>query len=343
MSFVETDTLTHKMILQQKFELYKQKIDDSINTFRLPKGGPATLYEPFQYLLDGGGKRLRPLLTLAATSVGDGNYEEALSSGIAIEILHNFTLVHDDIMDKAPIRRGRETIHSKWNEAVGVLTGDVMMGYAYKLLGVYSNHTNFSSILDAFTTGLIEVCEGQAFDLEFHDTISNNNFVGKKEYLKMIEKKTAKLLEMSAVIGGLIANCSAEQILALRSYALNLGIGFQIQDDYLDLYGEQETLGKKIGKDLIEGKKTFQIVSAIELATKPEHKKFLEYYCTNKGISEQEIPIMKEIFEELLIKEVSTSTAERYFQASQESIKLFSDNAKKELEFFLTLLANRAF
>lgn len=343
MSFIETDTLTHKMILQQKFELYKQKIDDSINTFRLPNGGPTTLYEPFQYLLDGGGKRLRPILTLAATSVGNGNYEEALSSGIAIEILHNFTLVHDDIMDKAPIRRGRETIHSKWNEAVGVLTGDVMMGYAYKLLGVYSNHNNFSLILDAFTTGLIEVCEGQAFDLEFHDSISNNNNVGKNEYLKMIEKKTAKLLEMSAVIGGLIANCSNEQISSLRTFALNLGIGFQIQDDYLDLYGEQEKVGKKIGKDLIEGKKTFQIVSAIELATKPEHKKFLEYYCSNKGITEQEIPYMKEIFEDLSIEEVSINTAERYFATSQESIKLFSDNARNELEFFLTLLANRAF
>lgn len=343
MLYIESDTQSHQMIFQQKFELYKQKIDDSLTRLSLPANGPSTLYEPFQYLLDGGGKRLRPLLTLAATSVGDGNYEEAISSGIAIEILHNFTLVHDDIMDKAPIRRGRETIHSKWNEAVGVLTGDVMMGYAYKLLGVYRNHTNFSSILDAFTTGLIEVCEGQAFDLEFHDSISNNSNVGKKDYLNMIEKKTAKLLEMSAVIGGLIANCNNEQIASLRTFALNLGIGFQIQDDYLDLYAEQEKLGKKIGKDLIEGKKTFQIVSAIELATKPEHKKFLDYYCANKGISEEEIPYMKELFEELSIEEVSTKAVDGYFKASQEAITLFSDNAKNELEFFLTLLTNRAF
>lgn len=343
MLIIESDTRSQTMTFQQKFALYKEKIDDTINNLRLPINGPSTLYEPFQYLLDGGGKRLRPLLTLASTSVGDGKYEEALSSGIAIEILHNFTLVHDDIMDKAPIRRGRETIHSKWNEAVGVLTGDVMMGYAYKLLGVYSNHPNFANILDAFTTGLIEVCEGQAFDLEFHDSSSSDRNVSKKDYIKMIEKKTAKLLEMSAVIGGLIANCSHEQISSLRTFALNLGIGFQIQDDYLDLYAEQDKLGKKIGKDLIEGKKTFQIVSAIEVATKAEHKQFLEYYCTNKGISEQEIPTMKKIFEELSIEEISTKAVDSYFKASQEAITLFSDNARNELEFFLTLLANRAF
>lgn len=339
MSALETHTYVDKNTYIQKFSKYKQLVDERISTLGFPTNGPVSLYEPFQYLLDGGGKRLRPILTLVATSAGNGDYQKALSSGIAIEILHNFTLVHDDIMDKAPIRRGRETIHSKWNDAVGILTGDVMMGYAYKLLLEYREHPNFARIFDAFTTGLIEVCEGQAYDLEFH----NNDIVGTKDYLQMIEKKTAKLLQMSATIGGLIANCTNSELEALQQFALNIGIGFQIQDDYLDLYAEQEKLGKKIGKDLIEGKKTFQIVTAIENATKPEHIEFLQYYCSNKGITEEQIPTMKQLFDELSIEQISTAAVEHYFRVAETSIQLFSDNARNELEFFLTLLSNRAF
>ncbi len=322
-----------------QFTEYKSLIDNGISSMPLPTKGPTTLYSPFEYLLKGGGKRLRPILTLVAANVCGGNILMAVPSCLAIEILHNFTLVHDDIMDKAPLRRGRETVHAKWNEAVGILTGDVMMGYAYKLLLEYKSHQNFARILDAFTTGLIEVCEGQAYDLEFH---SKEN-VTIEDYLQMIEKKTAKLLVMSATIGGLIGNSSDTDLKSLQKYALNIGIGFQIQDDYLDLYADQSKLGKQIGKDLIEGKKTFQIVSAIQRSTKKEHIEFLQYYCTNKGISQEEIPIMKQLFDELEIEKVSKLTEMSYFQKAQQSIVLFSDSAKNELEYFLNLLTHRLF
>ena len=283
---------------------------------------PKVLYEPYNYIMSIGGKRIRPLLTMISCGAINQNPTDALDAAVSMEILHNFTLVHDDIMDKSPMRRGNPTVHTKWDEPIAIITGDVMVGSAYKLLGCYKNHKNFARILEAFTEALIEVCEGQALDMEFNSrkdvTIDN--------YLQMIEKKTAKLLESCVLLGGSIAGGNDWELEALYNYAKYLGIGFQIQDDLLDLTANQAKLGKKIGQDIIEGKKTFLIIKSLELAEKSEDRELLNLFYEKKGLDESYIPKFNEMLNRLGVFVESKKLAGLYFNQSLESLSGLKDN-----------------
>ncbi|MGA1434426.1 MAG: polyprenyl synthetase family protein, partial [Candidatus Kapaibacteriota bacterium] len=315
----------HSTAFDEKFSLYRQHIDEFL--LQSHKGGmPEVLYDPMEYILSAGGKRLRPIITMLACESIGGSALSAAGCGAALEILHNFTLVHDDIMDKSPLRRGRETVHVKWDEASAILSGDAMMGIAYRLLiNEVKESPRGMEILSRFTQGLIDVCEGQARDLEFQQT----PIVSMDEYLSMIEMKTARLIELSAIVGALYANANAEQIKALLSYAYHLGIAFQVQDDILDLLAENKEFGKAIGQDLIEGKKSFFIVRAYECIKDGADAEFIQQYIAQKGITNEQIPIAIDLFKRHGIIEDAVQTVQSHVHAAQSVLSLLPKNEGK--------------
>ena len=234
----------------RQYELWKEEIDKRLDEL-VRERTPRSLYLPVEHILGGGGKRIRAVLLLMACKAVGGSPEKVLDAALSVEILHNFTLVHDDIMDKAATRRGRQTVHTKWDEGTAILVGDVMIGLAQQLL-LKSIDGNCTPALTAFSRGIIDVCEGQALDREFERRMD----VTTGEYLYMIAMKTGRLVEMAAEIGGLAGEGSDEQIRSLCAYARKLGLAFQIQDDLLDLTADETLLGKEIGRDIVEGKRT---------------------------------------------------------------------------------------
>lgn len=223
---------------------------------------PIGLYEPIAYTLASGGKRLRPTLAIMGAKVYGGDEDKVLPAALALEVFHNFTLLHDDVMDKALVRRGRATVHVRWNENTAILSGDQMMIEAYKLLsGVEANKLPIT--LQMFNKMATEICEGQQIDMDFE----SRDDVTIDEYMMMIRLKTAVLLATALQIGAYIAGADEKGQRALYEYGIALGIAFQLQDDYLDCYGDETTFGKAIGGDIREGKKTFMLLSAKQLAT----------------------------------------------------------------------------
>lgn len=290
---------------------------------------PASLYEPIRYVLGGGGKRLRPILTvLAAESVAKTDiYESALQAGAAIEILHNFTLVHDDIMDKSDMRRGRQTVHNRWSEATAILSGDTMLGAAYKILfDATANLTSFSDIMQSFTSGLIGVCEGQALDLDYQRATA----VSMERYMKMIEMKTAKLLEICTEIGALIGGALPEQINALRKFARNVGIAFQIQDDLLDLAGEEAEFGKPIGNDIIEGKKTYLIVRTAEINPGGTDGELLRRFFDEQGLPAAEVPRIADMLQRRGVLDDARAAIEKFAADAARCLSALPDSPAKE-------------
>ena len=228
---------------------------------RLRRGSPHDLNEACRYVLDGGGKRLRAVLVVLACRAVGGRTEQALDAGAAVEIMHNFTLVHDDIMDSALSRRGRPTVHIRWDLNNALLTGDVLLGVAYEAL-LESRRREVRPLLELFTAGLIEVCRGQALDLEFE----RRSDVTVREYFHMIEKKTGRLIAMAAHLGGMLGRGSPRQLRALRTFGHHLGRAFQLQDDLLDIVADHAQFGKTIGGDIIERKRTYLLLTALERA-----------------------------------------------------------------------------
>ena len=237
---------------------------------------PKNLYEPIQYILQIGGKRLRPILTLISADYFNGNYKEALPASLAIEVFHNFTLVHDDIMDEAPIRRGKTTVHKKWDLNRGILSGDAMMLMTNQLMEYYEPH-KFKDLMVLFNKTAIEVCEGQQYDVDFE----TRNDVKITEYIKMITFKTAVLVACSLKMGAIIANASEKDSALIYDFGLNLGIAFQLQDDYLDTFGNPKTFGKQIGGDILENKKTFLHLKLLEVVNRSDKEKLLNWYKIN--------------------------------------------------------------
>ncbi len=322
---------------QDIYNEYLQSIESRIEDY-VQVINPEILYEPFKYIVSIGGKRIRPVLNMIACGAVGGEPEDAINTGVALEILHNFTLVHDDIMDKSPLRRNHQTVHTKWNEPIAIITGDVMVGYAYKLLPSVSEHNFSEKILSSFTRGLIEVCEGQAYDMEFNE----KQDVSIDDYLLMITKKTAMLLETSAVIGGYVGNANQEQIDALDEYAKALGLAFQIQDDLLDITANQDKLGKTVGEDIVDGKKTFLIIKALEKAKTENDKKLLNKFYRENGLGKEYVNEIKDMFIRLNILKDAENEADRYFQIARESlIKLPKNKYNDMLEWLILKLNNR--
>ncbi len=252
---------------------------------------PQNLYQPIHYILNLGGKRMRPVLTLMSCEVFDVDYKKALPAATAVEVFHNFSLVHDDIMDDAPLRRGKETVHEKWNLNTGILSGDAMLILAYQYFENYEP-TIFSELAKLFSKTALEVCEGQQYDVDFE----TRDDVTIPEYLKMIEYKTAVLVGAAMKMGAIIAETSEENRNLIYDFGLNLGIAFQLQDDYLDCFGNPETFGKQVGGDIIENKKTYLYLKAMEFAKPDEREQLHHLYSIQPNDNSEKIESVKEFF-----------------------------------------------
>lgn len=318
------------MNYKEKYTEYLTIIEDGIQN-SIPNIEPSLLYEPFQYIMKEGGKRLRPVLAMIAAGAVGGNPLDAVDCAVAIEILHNFTLVHDDIMDNSPLRRGNQTIHEKWNPATAILTGDVMIGYAYKLLPNSKTHKRSDEIREIFTNELIEVCEGQVMDMMFND----KKDVRMMDYLQMIDKKTARLIETSALIGAHIGMASNDELVALKHIARYAGLAFQIQDDLLDMTADQSEFGKKIGKDIVEGKKTFLIITALQRIDNKEDKAILNEFIENDGLPLDRVPEMDLLFKKYGIYTLAQKEIDFFFESAQKSYGILKKNEYSEMLFWL--------
>jgi geranylgeranyl diphosphate synthase type II len=252
---------------------------------------PKNLYQPIDYILQLGGKRLRPVLTLMTTDIFNADYKLALPAAMAVEVFHNFSLVHDDIMDDAPLRRGNLTVHEKWDINTGILSGDAMLILAYQHFEQYEPAV-FRDLAKLFSKTALEVCEGQQYDVDFE----TRNDVTIPEYLKMIEYKTAVLVAAAMKMGAIIAETSEENALLIYDFGLNLGLAFQLQDDYLDAFGNPETFGKQVGGDIIENKKTYLYLKAIEFSKPEEKQQLLHYFSIQLDDNLDKINAVKEIF-----------------------------------------------
>ena len=286
---------------------------------------PQNLYNPIHYILQLGGKRIRPILTLMSCELFGGNYKDALQAATAIEMFHNFTLIHDDIMDKAPLRRGKETVHIKWDENTGILSGDALMILSYQMLESYEDNI-FKKLHTLFNKTALQICEGQQYDMDFE----TRNDVSLEEYIKMISFKTAVLLACSLQMGAIISNASKQDMKQIYNFGLHLGIAFQLQDDYLDVFGNEE-FGKKVGGDILENKKTFLYIKALELASEKDKKELLGLYSTNT-ISTNKIENVKYLFDKYQISELLQSEIKKYSLMAFENIdKLSVSNINKEV------------
>jgi geranylgeranyl diphosphate synthase type II len=282
-----------------------KKIESKLTRYLKGKH-PVSLYEPSKYVLDGGGKRIRPFLVLASAKAVNGSFSSVYNAALSVELLHNFTLVHDDIMDNSDKRRGRPTLHIKYDNNTAILAGDILVTLAYESL-LKDTKKNAQKVLQTFTHGIIEVCEGQSLDKEFE--LRSN--VTLKEYKVMIYKKTAALAEMCCSVGGQIAGANKNQLKALVNYGKYLGMAFQIQDDLLDIIGEEDKFGKKIGSDLAEGKKAFLFIRALEKAGDADLE-MLQKIIKNKGINYSEVESYKDLYKRLKVIEDAKKEIVRY-------------------------------
>ncbi|TAE47564.1 MAG: polyprenyl synthetase family protein, partial [Cytophagales bacterium] len=274
---------------------------------------PPELYAPIIYLMDLGGKRLRPLLALLGYSLFKSDWETILKPALSVEIFHNFTLMHDDIMDNAPLRRGKPTVHEKWNTNTAILSGDVMLVQAYQQFLSVEPHF-LGKIIKRFNECAAEVCEGQQLDMNFE----NQSIVKENEYIEMIRLKTAVLLGFSLELGGILAGENEEVTNQLRNFGEKIGIGFQLKDDWLDVFGEAQKVGKQVGGDIIANKKTFLLIKAIEQA-KDENKKNLNDWLEAKNFDkDKKIEAMINIYNQCNISQQTLDKIETYFKEAFE-------------------------
>ena len=292
---------------------------------------PTQLYEPVKYILALGGKRLRPVLTLmTADFFGDG-YERAMNAALAVELFHNFSLIHDDIMDNAPLRRGEDTVHEKWDINTGILSGDVMLILAYQLFEGYEPAL-FKELAKLFSKTAVEVCEGQQYDVDFE----TRDDVTISEYIKMIDYKTAVLVGAAMKIGAIVAGASSGCQENIYEFGRNLGIAFQLQDDYLDAFGDPETFGKQVGGDIIANKKTFLYLTALEKANSEDAATLQHLFSVNPKDASDKIETVKTIFDRSGAAKATVVEIERFTAKANsvlEKIDLSEEQKDKFREF----------
>lgn len=288
---------------------------------------PKNLYEPIEYILGLGGKRMRPVLTLMAAEVFDADHELALPAAMAVEVFHNFSLVHDDIMDDAPLRRGEVTVHEKWNINTGILSGDAMLILAYQYFEQYDPNV-FVALAKLFSKTALEVCEGQQWDVDFE----TRKDVTIPEYLKMIEYKTAVLVAAAMKMGAIVAKTSEKEADLIYDFGLNLGLAFQLQDDYLDAFGDPETFGKQVGGDIIENKKTYLYLKALEFADVSDKQRLLDLFESQIEDNSVKIEQAKTIFVASGADKITQEAIEEYtLKAFSTLDKMTIENDKKEI------------
>ncbi len=269
---------------------------------------PVELYAPIHYSLEMGGKRLRPVLVLLAYNLFDKDVQKAVPAALGIEVFHNFTLLHDDIMDKADVRRNRPTVHIKFSENHAILSGDAMAFKAYKYF-LESGSPRLPEAMKLFTDTAIEVCEGQQFDMDFEKRLD----VKEEEYLNMIRLKTAVLLACSLKSGAILANSPGKAADQLYEFGINLGLAFQLQDDLLDTFGDQQTFGKKIGGDILSNKKTLLLINALEHANPEQRASLMEWIKKTDFNPEEKIGAVTEIYRQIGVKEMAEQKVDAYF------------------------------
>ncbi len=305
----------HYFCLMEHIEKYQKSFLEYLESFTVDRE-PKNLYNPVNYILELGGKRLRPILTLMAAEVFGETTENALDAALSIEVFHNFSLVHDDIMDDAPLRRGKQTVHEKWDLNTGILSGDAMLIMAYQLFENYDAET-FQNLAKLFSKTALEVCEGQQYDIDFE----TREDVTIAEYLKMIECKTAVLVGAAMQMGAIVARASVEDQKAIYNFGRLLGIAFQLQDDYLDAFGNPETFGKQVGGDIIENKKTYLYLKTLELGTTDNGANLQAFMSQSNLSNADKVEKVKTLFN-------SSGAAE----ATQQAVKNYTNKAFDVLE-----------
>ncbi len=274
----------------QSVTFYRDRFEEHLESGMIARE-PRSLYDPVFYILRLGGKRLRPALTLLSAELFGGAYKEALGAALAVEYFHNFSLIHDDIMDQAPLRRGKATVHRKWDLNTGILSGDAMLIEAYRFLEGYPPEV-FKELTGVFSKTAIEVCEGQQYDMDFE----TRDDVTVPEYLKMIEYKTAVLVGAAVRMGAITAGASPEDQQNIDEFGINLGIAFQLQDDYLDAFGDPKSFGKQVGGDIIENKKTYLYLKSLELGDDTLDKELRDLFSIQPKHAGKKIERVKEIY-----------------------------------------------
>ena len=318
------------MDVMEILKAYAEEIDVVIDD-SLSKLEPESLYESSEYLIKAGGKKFRPALTLLSCQAVGGKPEKALKAAAAIELTHTFSLIHDDIMDNDDTRRGKPAVHKVWGEPLAILAGDSLFAKSFELLSQSAeDNIAYERVVDALqvlTNSCINICEGQALDMAFEDTFN----VTKDEYMNMIYKKTGDLITASTTIGAIMGGASSNEIQALRTYGKQIGLAFQIQDDYIDLTGD-ESIGKPVGSDLVEGKKTLMVVYALEKANKEDHDRLVELLEAN---DESIIPEAMEILEKYGAINYARSKAYDCVIESKQALSILPDPDAKDALFKL--------
>lgn len=318
------------MDVMEILKAYAEEIDVVIDD-SLSKLEPESLYESSEYLIKAGGKKFRPALTLLSCQAVGGKPEKALKAAAAIELTHTFSLIHDDIMDNDDTRRGKPAVHKVWGEPLAILAGDSLFAKSFELLSQSAeDNIAYERVVDALqvlTNSCINICEGQALDMAFEDTFN----VTKDEYMNMIYKKTGDLITASTTIGAIMGGASSNEIQALRTYGKQIGLAFQIQDDYIDLTGD-ESIGKPVSSDLVEGKKTLMVVYALEKANKEDHDRLVELLEAN---DESIIPEAMEILEKYGAINYARSKAYDCVIESKQALSILPDSDAKDALFKL--------
>ena len=320
-----------------KIEDYRQIVEDQLQMMGGMKR-PEGLYDPVRYILSLGGKRIRPALCMASASLF-GDYTPALMPALGIEVFHNFTLLHDDIMDQSDVRRNHPTVHKKWDNNTAILSGDVMLIKAYELI-CKSPVGVLPQVLEVFSQTATEVCEGQQFDMEFEKSTD----VTEDGYLDMIRLKTAVLIGGSMKIGGILGGGSLRDCALLYKFGQDIGMAFQLQDDWLDVFGDQKTFGKRIGSDILNNKKTFLLISALNRLEKELKKELLGWLQRKEYDADEKISAVTRLYNEAGVSEIVAQKRDDYFTRSLENIEKVNGDReiKQEIENFAHQLMARS-
>ncbi len=300
---------------------------------------PQELYEPIRYIMSLGGKRMRPLLSLLSYQLYKENIKEVIPASIAVELFHNFTLMHDDIMDNAPLRRGQQTVHEKWNDPVAILSGDVMLVKAYQQIIAHCPKEKLTEVLEKFNQCAIEVCEGQQIDMNFEE----QEEVHEDDYIEMIRLKTGVLLGFSLEFGGILAMDSEADHALLYQMGVNAGIGFQLMDDLLDVYADQDKFGKQVGGDIIANKKTYLLIKAMELAAGENSTELRKWLLAQDFDKDEKVKAVKAIYDKLNIKQLTEAKMNEYFEKAFQNLDDLDASSEKKIiiKDFFNYLINR--
>lgn len=320
-----------------RFEEYVKVASQAIASIQYPKA-PAALYEPIAYTMALGGKRLRPVLALMACDAFCGDYSRAINQAVGIELYHNFTLLHDDVMDKADVRRGKPTVHVRWNDNVAILSGDAMLTMAGQRVAE-ADSAHIKAAMELFNRTAMEVYEGQQYDMDFE----NRNDVTEEEYIAMIRLKTSVLLGCACKMGAIMADADAKDADRIYQYGVDLGVAFQLQDDWLDVYGDPATFGKEIGGDIMNNKKTFMLINAMNRATGADREELTHWLAAKNPAREKKVAAVTAIYTRLGISELATEAMNRYNDRALQVLNSIniSEEARQQFRDFANMLMHR--